>query len=896
MKKLIVIDIFGFFFRLFYALPPLRAADGTPTGMLTGLIKQIIKFRTAYEHDLIVIAADSPGKSFRNEIYPNYKANRSEAPEELKLQISMGLKWLEQMGFKTICKEGFEADDIIASLSQKALEQDIITHIVSSDKDMYQLIIDDKILIFDAVKNLFVDSAGCEAKFGVMPKDFTNFQAIIGDVSDNVPGVKGIGIKGASALINEYQTLENIYNSLDDIKTRNANLLTVSKEQAFVSRDLVTLRKDILNDVNLQDFDFPSNPLFAIQDELARLNFAGFATAKKASISYEKSKQDKPEITESKVQKQLSKIVFEAKLLDNKKDLLEVLKQLNSDTLVAFDTETTGLNNDAKIIGFSFCFDEIKAFYVPLAHNYLGVGQQIDLITAKIAIQKIFAAKVIGHNIKYDLHILKSNFDLELTAFADSMIMAWLANPSDRVGLDALSKKIFNHENISFKSLIGKGENFSHLELDKACVYAAEDALMTFKLYQYFEPILAKQNLLELFFDIEMPFMQLLLKMENYGMQVSINKFQGFLSKSTDNIEQLTAKIAKLAGVEFNINSTKQLGEVLFDHLKLTGAKKSFKSQNYKTDEKTLNKLLNEHPIINEILAYREEFKLLSTYIKPLLELAQANANAMIHSNFSQTGTATGRLSSNHPNLQNIPVKNLSSDIRTGFRARAGYQLISIDYSQIELRLLAHFSQDSYLVQAFANDADIHLETAKKIFGETEANTKRSIAKTVNFGLLYGMGARKLADTLQIKTPEAKLIIENYFAAFSSVRNYFDQVKHQARNQGFVETLLKRRRYFDYDSAGAKDQAIFDRTSVNTIFQGSAADLIKLSMLAIDQQYKAQDLKLLLQIHDELIFEVPTNSTEDLAQDLQAIMEDIYKLEVPLKCNINIGDNWGVLK
>lgn len=479
------------------------------------------------------------------------------------------------------------------------------------------------------------------------------------------------------------------------------------------------------------------------------------------------------------------------------------------------------------------------------------------------------------------------------------MILAWLLNTSEKVGLDYQVDKYFDHKMIAFKDVVKKGENFSNVELSKACEYAAEDALMTLKLFnKLLERFKETENetLLELAFSTEFDFIYVLANMESNGVKINTKQLEELKVSNNAFVQELTSKIYEAAGGEFNINSPKQLGVVLFETLNLPVIKKT--KTGYSTNEVVLHKLIDEHEIISLLLQYREAFKLQSTYIEPLLELALKNDENKIYTSFLQTGTATGRLSSKNPNLQNIPVRSEAGGlIRKAFIARDGYKLVGIDYSQIELRLLAHFSEDEALVNAFNSGLDIHHQTAVKIFGEEQADEKRSIAKSINFGLLYGMGSKKLGDTLGIPSKEAKVYIESYFDAFVSVKNYLKSIEEYSYEHGFVKTLLNRKRLFDYDSANGMQKAAYLRESVNTLFQGSAADLIKLSMIEIDKKYKNnQDIRMLLQIHDELIFEIKDEMIEEITKDLVNIMENILELRVPLEVSKCVGSTWQDLK
>ena len=904
-KTVTIIDTFGFFFRSFYALPQhLKNRDGFPTGLLTGFTNFIATLQKQHDSDYIVFAIDSKGDTFRNEIDPNYKANRSSPPQELTMQLPIAIEWIDKMGYKTLGKVGFEADDIIATVTKFAKEKDYNVRVVSHDKDLYQLIDDGKIVIVDAIKRKSVDEKACFLKYGVTPKQFIDYQSILGDSADNVPGVKGIGKVGAEKLLAEYKTLDKIYENIDEIKPPGMQKkLIESKENAYMSKKLVTLRDDVFDEFDFEDYLMDvEHPFLNIYDELVKYEQNAILRVLHAKNIVSQEKKEDAIMKQSVETKESKNIEFKAKLITDVNELNLVLNLFDENTIIAFDTETTGLDYDKdKLVGFSFCTNDTKAYYVPFGHFYLGVSEQIKEEDAKNAIREIFNSKVIGHNIKFDLHFV-SRFleDDTLNIYSDSMILAWLINPESALSLDKLSEKLLNHTMVSFKDTVKKGETFASVELEDACGYAAEDAFITLKLFHLFNKKLELQNathLIEEAWHVEIPFIKTLLGMEKEGIKVDSKFLEEFLVDVKETLSNLTKEIYKKAGSEFNINSTKQLGVILFEHLGLPVGKKT--KTGYSTDEKVLNSLKDKHEIIPMLLEYREVYKLYSTYIEPLLKLSKEDEHGRIHTSFVQTGTATGRLSSKNPNLQNIPARTkLGLKIREAFVAPEGKKLIGIDYSQIELRLLAHFSQDRVLVDAFKDNKDIHLQTAIALFGKEQASGKRNIAKTVNFGLLYGMGQKKLSDTLGITTKEAKEIIERYFESFPTVKTYFRSIVDKSKEHGYIETLLKRRRYFDYENATPMFKAAFERESVNSVFQGSASDLIKLSMNKIDKIIKQENLnaKMLLQIHDELIFEVNESEAEILGNKFRDIMENIMELNIPLKASMNIGNNWGELK
>lgn len=897
MRTLTVIDTFGFFFRSYYALPPLHNAEGFPTGLLLGFANLIHNLYQEGGCEYLVFALEGRGVNRRKILSPSYKSTRSQTPQELLMQLPIAIEWIKKMGFPNISIEGYEADDVIASLCRWAMDTDLNVRIVSHDKDLYQLI-QPRIHLYDPIRKKEIHIQECLERWGVMPKDFVAFQSLLGDSSDNVSGIKGIGAKTAQKIINCYHSLDLLYADEENwgkngITPRIANLLREGKESAYLSEQLVRLHDNLLPSFSPTPFP-KENPLLRIEDELQAYDFDRLLLrVKKQNLATKKD--PRKDLGSKKEQIVHEGFEFETQLLNDYQEAMEILKGIPLDMPIAYDCETDALETyQARMVGFSFCFDKKKGYYVPIAHNYLGVPQQINHAQAQELLKEIFKHPIIGHNLKFDYLVAKHNYNLiPQKEMRDSMLLAWLYDSGSPVGLDRQMLKWFNHKMIAFDEVVKKGENFSQVTLEEASSYAGEDAVATYCLYERLQNEMQIQNLqhlLHLAHTLEFPMIKTLAEMESEGIRIDIEFFESLRVIATKNIAEYSAQVFALAQETFNLNSPSQLATILFEKLGLQGGKQV--KGGYSTQESVLEKLVDAHPIITPILRYREANKLRNTYIDPLLKLAREENR--IFTSFLQTGTATGRLSSKSPNLQNIPVRTeAGKKIRQGFIAREGNVLLSVDYSQIELRLLAHFSQDPSLIQAFKEGKDIHSETALKIFGTEE---KRSVAKSINFGLIYGMGARKLSETLKISFKEAKSYIQDYFDNFPTVKNFLKSQEENILNVGYAQTLLGHRRYFDFTHATDFQKANYLREGINSIFQGSAADLIKLAMNKIQSYIEGSDTKMLIQVHDELIFELPQKDAEQRASEIAKIMNEIYLLNVPLECGMTLGKNWAQLK
>ncbi|GAA9120455.1 DNA polymerase I [Helicobacter pylori] len=882
---LALIDTFAYLFRSYYMSAknkPLTNDKGFPTGLLTGLVGMVKKFyKDKKNMPFIVFALESQTKTKRAEKLGEYKQNRKDAPKEMLLQIPIALEWLQKMGFVCVEVSGFEADDVIASLATLSPYK---TRIYSKDKDFNQLL-SDKIALFDG-KTEFL-AKDCVEKYGILPSQFTDYQGIVGDNSDNYKGVKGIGSKNAKELLQRLGSLEKIYENLDLAKNllspKMYQALIQDKGSAFLSKELATLERGCIKEFDFSSCAFPSeNPLLKIKDELKEYGF----------ISTLRDLENSP----------TPLILDNAPLLENmptsdnapKKSCMIVLE--NTAPLSAFleKLEKTNarifmrlvLDKEKKVLALAFLCED-QGYFLPLEEALFSPFSLEFLQNAFF--EMLQHAQIIGHDLKPLLSFLKAKYQVSLEdiRIQDTQILAFLKNP-EKVGFDEVLKEYLKeewipHEKIKdfkTKSKAGKLE-----QLDREL-----NALK--RLCEYFEKGGLEEGLLALAREVETPFMKVLMGMEFQGFKIDAPYFKRLEQEFKNELQVLERQILELIGANFNLNSPKQLSEILYEKLELP------QNKSRSTDEKSLLKILDKHPSIALILEYRELNKLFNTYTTPLLRLKDKDDK--IHTTFIQTGTATGRLSSHSPNLQNIPVRSPKGLlIRKGFIASSKeYCLLGVDYSQIELRLLAHFSQDKDLMDAFLKGRDIHLETSKALFGEDLAKEKRSIAKSINFGLVYGMGSKKLSETLNIPLNEAKSYIEAYFKRFPSIKDYLNRMKEEILKTSKAFTLLGRYRVFDFTGANDYIKGNYLREGVNAIFQGSASDLLKLGMLKVSERFKNNpSVRLLLQVHDELIFEIEEKNALELQQEIQRILNDeVYPLRVPLETSAFMAKRWNELK
>ncbi|WP_187867275.1 DNA polymerase I [Helicobacter pylori] len=888
---LALIDTFAYLFRSYYMsakTKPLTNVKGFPTGLLTGLVGMVKKFyKDRKNMPFIVFALESQTKTKRAEKLGEYKQNRKDAPKEMLLQIPIALEWLQKMGFTCVEVNGFEADDVIASLATLSPYK---TRIYSKDKDFNQLL-SDKIALFDG-KTEFL-AKDCVEKYGILPSQFTDYQGIVGDSSDNYKGVKGIGSKNAKELLQRLGSLEKIYENLDLAKNllspKMYQALIQDKGSAFLSKELATLERGCIKEFDFLSCAFPSeNPLLKIKDELKEYGFISTLRdlensptpliVENAPILNNAPTLDSTPILDSAPKKSHMIILENTELLSM---FLEKLKNPNARVFMRLV-----LDKDKKILALAFLLQD-QGYFLPL-EEALFSPFSLEFLQNAFS-QMLQHAQIIGHDLKPLLSFLKAKYQvsLENIHIQDTQILAFLKNP-EKVGFDEvlkeyLKEELIPHEKIKDFKTTSKAEKLEQLSLEL-------NALK--RLCEYFEKGGLEEDLLVLAREIETPFVKVLMGMEFQGFKIDAPYFKRLEQEFKDELKVLERQILDLIGVDFNLNSPKQLGEVLYEKLGLP------KNKSYSTDEKNLLKILDKHPSIPLILEYRELNKLFNTYTTPLLRLKDKDDK--IHTTFIQTGTATGRLSSHSPNLQNIPVRSPKGLlIRKGFIASSKeYCLLGVDYSQIELRLLAHFSQDKDLMEAFLKGRDIHLETSKALFGGDLAKEKRSIAKSINFGLVYGMGSKKLSETLNIPLNEAKSYIEAYFKRFPSIKDYLNGMREEILKTSKAFTLLGRYRVFDFNGVNDYVKGNYLREGVNAIFQGSASDLLKLGMLKVSERFKNNpSVRLLLQVHDELIFEIEEKNAPELQREIQRILNDeVYPLRVPLETSAFIAKRWNELK
>ena len=909
-----LIDGSGYIFRAYYALPPLsRKSDGLPTGAISGFCSMLFKLlaevrsdESNYKPTHFAVIFDSARKNFRNDIYKEYKANRTETPEDLVPQFEYIRKSVKAFNLPSIELPNYEADDLIATYAKQIIKAGAKVTVISSDKDLMQLVSDD-IRLYDPMKSKVLGEKEVIEKFGVKPNQVIDVQSLAGDSSDNIPGVPGIGIKTASELINKYKTLDTLLEKAEEIpQNKRRETLLANKDKALLSRKLVTLKDDapVRDDPNsffLKDVE--KDKLYEFLREMEFNKLLSRAISFYGEIKNKKIKSDNPKIQPDTINVKGYESITDEKVLD------KWVKILSEQSVIAVDTETSSLNPlDADLVGVSFSYAPNKACYIPLAHkNIKGLKKEIVLKKIKPILEDPSIKKV-GQNIKFDFIVLKQN-GIEVNPIEDTMLISYTLDAgSNRHNLDTLSEIHLEHKTISYKELVGTGKNklnFSDIELDKATEYAAEDADVTLRLYNHLKSKLNEEKLNKVYESFEKPMVQLLSKMESNGIKVDDLYLKKLSKKFEDKIRKIEKEIYSIAGKEFNIGSPKQLGEIIYNELKIAKLKKT-KKGSLATNANILEDLaLTEHKFPKLILEWRQISKLKNTYSDALQDHISKKTKR-VHTSFLLAATNTGRLASSDPNLQNIPIKSEEGrEIRKAFIADKKNVLISADYNQIEMRILADMADVKELKKAFKNNEDIHSLTASQVFNvpinKVNEDLRRK-AKTINFGIIYGITQYGLAKQISVSNQEALDFINAYFKKFPQIKDYMNSTISVCRKQGYVSNIFGRRIHLrGINDKNFSIRSFQERAAINAPVQGSAADIIRLAMIKINrliEEDKKLQTKMLLQIHDELIFECLEKDEEYVKKTVKEAMASISKSEhhmfsIPLEVNVNSGNNWG---
>lgn len=923
---LVLVDGSSYLYRAFHALPPLTTSKGLPTGAVKGVLNMLKSLRRQYPNSPFAVVFDAKGGTFRDDMYAEYKANRPSMPDDMRVQIEPLHASVIALGFPLLCVEGVEADDVIGTLARSSAAADRPVVISTGDKDMAQLV-DGHITLVNTMTGSSMDVEGVKEKFGVAPEQIIDYLALMGDSSDNIPGVPGIGPKTASGLlVGVNGGLKELYEQLDIVPTlpiRGAKTLPAKleehKEMAFLSYQLATIKIDVPLDVGLDDLHLGEPDREKLAELYSLLEFKSWLDelqrdAKRTELS---AAAQTDLLAEAPVAEVEAAVPVEAQyetILDQAR--FDVwLEKLRNAELIAFDTETTGIDaQQAQLVGLSFAVKANEAAYIPLTHTYIGVPEQLDRDRVLLALKPILedpAKLKVGQHAKFDMNILANcaiggdqanGITVRGVAF-DTMLESYVLNSTaTRHDMDSLAQKYLDHSTVSFQDIAGKGAKqltFDQIALEQAGPYAAEDADVTLRLHQALHQKLAAiPSLASVLTDIEMPLVPVLARIERQGALVDAALLGVQSIELGEKMIALEREAFEIAGEEFNLGSPKQLGAILYEKLGLPVLKKTAKGQP-STAEEVLAKLAeDDYPLPKVLTQYRSMSKLKSTYTDRLPEQINPRTGR-IHTSYHQAVASTGRLSSSDPNLQNIPVRTAEGRrIRQAFIAPAGYKLLAADYSQIELRIMAHLSKDEGLLNAFRNNLDVHTATAAEVFrvelADVSSDQRRS-AKAINFGLIYGMGAQKLGKDIGVDTKQAKAYIDTYFARYPGVREYMDRTRAQAADQGYVETFFGRRLYLpEINSNKPQERAAAERTAINAPMQGTAADIIKKAMVAVDNWLadSGLDARVILQVHDELVLEVREDLVEQVSQEIRVHMSGAAVLDVPLLVEVGVGNNW----
>lgn len=881
--KLYLIDGNAVIHRAYHAISNLATSSGESTNAVYGTVRVLLKILKKYKPDRLAVCFDYPAPNFRHKKYPEYKATRKKTDQELKNQFPIVKEFVRAMGIPQIETEGFEADDLIAAAVSKMKDSFSEIVVVTGDKDILQLV-GGKVKVLNEPKDKIFDEAAVEETYGVPPSAFADYLALVGDKSDNVPGVAGIGPVAASKLIKEYGGIKVIYDNLPSINEPARQKLESGRDAAFMSLELVMLRKDAPAPSSPDSYIVTAPDGVALSALVKRYEFTSMLREIPGAAA-EPSR------------------AFVVKTIYTQKDLDEMTAAARAAGALAVDLETTSIDTlRAQIVGISCAVSDGEAFYIPAGHRYLGAPEQIsvdDLVRSLKPLLEDGSIVKIAHNLKYEMMVL-GRYGVEIKGKNfDTMVASYCLNPSKQNhGLKDVVFNVIGDAMTEIRELIGKGKKqitMAEVAVEDAAKYAAADAHYTLALRDKFQTALTEKNLDKLFRDIEMPLVEVLAAMEETGIKINPGHFEALSAEFGAKIAEAEKDARALAGEDFNLNSPKQLAAILFDKLKLPPVRKT--KTGYSTDEEVLVSLSSRHELPKKILAHRELAKLKSTYVDSILASAEQGTRR-IHSSFNQTVTATGRLSSSDPNLQNIPVRSEEGrKIRRGFVAEDGFTLLSADYSQIDLRVLAHLSADPGLTEAFRSGEDIHARTARELFGDKKEDfdSLRRVAKTINFGIIYGMGPFALSGSLGIDQKTAAEYIDNYFARYSGVKKWVERVLSDVRKTGSVSTLLGRIRYIpEINSSNAQIRASAERIAMNTPVQGTSADIIKVAMINIYRKLRSQNsaARMLVQVHDDLMFEVPLSVAADFAVFVKKEMESAVRLNVPVVVDVKTGPNW----
>ncbi|WP_138429389.1 DNA polymerase I [Fodinibius saliphilus] len=917
---LFLIDGMALAYRSHYAFirSNLKNSEGIPTGPILGFANTLEKLLQEHKPSHIAVAWDTDKPTFRHEMDEEYKANRPPQPEELTIGIPLIKEMIEGYGIKNIEQDGYEADDIIGTIAEGANAEDVDVFLVTPDKDFMQLVHDHITMYKPDNKNggfNKIDREGVKEYFGVYPEKVIDVLAILGDTSDNIPGVKGIGKKGAPKLINKYGTLEAAIEDAPNMSSkRHREGLQEYEEEALHAKELVTIKTDVPNTVDWEELEWEGPNEEELGTFFKRMEFRTLTkkyldekinrSADKKSAPADENQADlfiaEDDTEEESPLQKYDEDIVTYELVDTSKALVALVEKLSGKNRLCFDTETDGIDPmENELVGISLSTTPGVAYYIPV--NVEEGMPEKEVLETLAPLFKDENTLKIAHNYKFDYMMLnRAGLKIGGPAF-DTMIAAYLIDADQKLKMDTLAKEYLNYECISITELIGEGRKQKTMDEIAAAdikVYACEDADITLRLYERLSDALSDDDLDEIAETLEFPLMEVLARMEMNGVRLDKKMLEEFSQELREELIRLEETIYEKAGTEFNINSPKQLGEVLFDKMGLPAGKKT-KTGQYSTAESVLKKLADDYEIPDLILEYRALKKLKSTYVDALPKLINEETGR-IHTSFNQSIAATGRLSSSNPNLQNIPIRTpRGREIRKAFIADEGCQLLSADYSQVELRVIASIAEDENMMEAFNNDEDIHSRTAKEIFElddikDVTSNHRRK-AKEVNFGIPYGVSAYGLANRLNISNTEGKEIIDQYFERFPGIQDYIDETKNFAKENGYVKTLLGRRRYIPQINSGNWNVRSFaERTAINMPIQGTAADIIKIAMINIQEYLEEEQLKtrMLLQVHDELIFEVPKEEADEVPEKLKELMESAYTLSVPLKVDMGLADNW----